>query len=190
MRKLAAVVLAGVLTIPLLAGARHLDMRDPDDTKGLLDVRLVEVTGGRNDPRFTTFTFSRWSPFDVWDTGFVLVRLDTKGTSRADYYALVRSNGRDLSGHLYLDRQRGSDRRLRSLRVSREGRRSVAVVVDLNRLERRGNKTYSWFVQTLFSSDNCRSVCIDRVPNRGKVAEPGVGPSPTPTLSPLPTPTP
>lgn len=190
MKKLAAVALAGLLAIPFLASARHLDLRDPDDTRGLLDVRLVEVTGGRNNPRWKVSTFARWSERDVWDTGFVLVRLDTFGTGRADYYALVRSNGRKLSGHLFRDRRKKPDRRLRSVRVRRDGRRSVNIVVELNRLKRRDNKEYSWFVQTLFSSGNCSSVCIDRVPDRGKVAEPGTRPNPTPSLSPLPTPSP
>ena len=190
MKKLAAVALTGFLAIPFLAMARHLDLQDADDTRGLLDVQLVEVTGGGNNPRWKVSTFARWSERDVWDTGFVLVRLDSFGTGRADYYALVRSNGRELSGHLFRDREKQPDRRLRSVQVQRDGRRSVSVVVELNRLKRRGTKEYSWFVQTLFSSDNCRSVCIDRVPDRGKVAEPGAGPAPTPSLSPLPTPSP
>ena len=190
MKKLAVVAIAGFLLLPLLAAARHLDVRDRDDTKGLLDIRRVEVNGGRNLPRWGVFTFPAWSMEDVWDTGFVLVRIDTAGTPRPDYYALVRSNGSDLLAALYRDRQRGRDRRIRSLKVVKESRRSLSVAIDLSRLKRRNSKTYSWFVQSLFSSGRCPNVCIDRAPDRGKVAEPGSAPRPSPTLSPLPTPSP
>ena len=188
MRKVALVALAALLALPLLASARHLDVRDPDDTRGLLDVRLAEVSGTRNEPRWSVSTFATWSVKDVWDTGFVLVRIDTFGTSRADYYAMVRSNGRDLVAHLFRDFERRRDHRLRALQVTRADRRNVTITIDLRRLKRRNSRVYRWFVQTLFSSDNCRDICIDRAPDRGAVSEPGPGPSQSPTLTPLPTP--
>lgn len=188
MRKVALVALAALLLPPLLASARHLDVRDPDDTRGLLDMSRVEISGTRNEPRWSVSTFASWSVQDVWDSGFVLVRVDTFGTSRADYYAMVRSNGRDLVAHLFRDHERRRDRRLRALQATRSDRRNVTIAIDLRRLKRRDSRVYAWFVQTLFSSDNCRDICIDRAPDRGAISEPGPGPSPSPTVTPLPSP--
>lgn len=192
MKKIAVVALAALLVVPVLASARHLVVSDPDDTRGLLDIRRTEVGGSRNSPRWSVSTYATWSVREVWDTGFVLVRIDTFGTSRADYYAMVRSNGRALVAHLFRDRKKRRDHRLRRLPVTREDRRNVTITIDMRRLKRRNSRVYSWFVQTLFASDNCRSTCIDRAPDRGTISEPGARPSPTPsvTVTPLPTTTP
>ena len=91
LRFLAAGVALAV-ALPLLASARHLDVQDPNDTRGLLDVRRVQVVG-TDRPRFTVLTFGRWTTADIYDRGFLLVYLDTFGDERFDYYALLRSVG-------------------------------------------------------------------------------------------------
>ncbi|MDQ3940197.1 MAG: hypothetical protein M3238_02475 [Actinomycetota bacterium] len=181
-RKLALFTLAVMMAIPLLALARHLDVQDPNDTEGLLDVRRVEVDGTRKRPNWTITTFAAWTAREIWDTGFVIVALDTIGTRRQDYYALVASNGRSLTATLYRDRKQKRDRRITAVPVRRDNRRSLKVTIPLGRTQRRSSRIYSWYVQTLFSSRECPNVCFDRAPDRGMISEPGTEPTPTTTL--------
>lgn len=189
MKKVLLVALAAAVSLPLLALAHHVELTDPDDTKGLLDIRRVSVAGSRLAPTWTIATGARWTAEQMWDTGFLVVKLDTFGTARADYYAIVSSDGTRFRGSLYRDRQEKSDRRLRGLTLERADRRSVTIRINLRELRRRDSRVYRWYATTLFASDNCRSTCIDRAPDEGAIAEPGPveSPSPTPTL---PTPTP
>jgi hypothetical protein len=186
-KKLLVVAVVAALSVPLFALARHAEVVDPDDTKGLLDIRRVTVGGSRRAPEWTISTFARWTVSEIWDVGFFVVKLDTLSTSRADYYAIVSSNGRDLSGYLYKDRQRKPDRRLRAVRIERPDRRSVTIRVDLSQLKRRESRVYYWYAQTMFTSDNCRGTCIDRAPDSGTIAEPGPAPTETPSPT-VPTP--
>lgn len=185
---LAAVVAVGAVVAA--AGAGHVAVPDPNDTKGLLDVRQVDVKGAKR-PRWKVITFARWKPVDIFDTGFTLVQLDTFGSARPDYYALVSSNGFRLRGALWRDRAVKRDYKVSDLRVWRAFDRSLSVRVPLRKL-RIGKKrvSYRWFVETLFTSDRCRAVCIDRVPDDGRVAEPLPLPTPSETPSPIPTETP
>jgi hypothetical protein len=182
-----AAVVAAALAIPLLASARHMEVLDPDDTKGLLDIRRVTVAGSQNAPTWTIATGARWTAEQMWDTGFLVVKIDTFGRPRADYYVIVSSDGRKFRGFLYRDRQEKPDRRLRGVALERLDRRSLTVTINIRDLRRRENRVYSWYTQSLFMSDNCRGTCIDRAPDSGVIAEPGTGSSPTPTPT-VPTP--
>jgi hypothetical protein len=185
-----AVVVSVAALVPLLATARHAALRDANDTKGVLDIRRVEMTKGA---RWKVTSWIRWKTEDVWDRGFTFVYLDTFGGSRADYYVLVSSNGRKLTGVLHRDPPRGDDRRIRTVRTRHPNGKVVNVAVPLNRLRRRDGGVFRWYVLTMISGDNCRRFCFDRAPDSGTVAEPGPRPTPTvptPTVTPTLTPTP
>ena len=183
-----AVALLAIIAavIPLFATARHAVVRDPNDTRGALDVRRVEMVSGT---RWKVTTWRGWKTSALWDRGHVLIYLDTFGGARSDYYVLVGSNGMKMTAVLYRDRDSGKDRRIRSVRVRHPSKKVATVTVPLRKLARRESGVYEWYVLSLFSSKDCRRVCFDRAPNSGTVIEPGPRPSPTPTL-PTPTVTP
>lgn len=174
-----------VVTLPLLAVAEHVDVRDGDDTRGLLDVRTVKVAGSER-PTWQIITFSGWEAGRLWDKGYFLVRLDTFGGARYDYYALVRSNGDRMKATLVRDRQNKRDLTVSRLRAWHPTRSSVKVRVPLwkMRLGRR-RVEYLWQVQSLFSDKDCVRICIDDVPDHVGIAEPIPGlPQPTPSVTP------
>jgi hypothetical protein len=180
-----------VATLPLLATAQLDSRRDPRDTKGILDVRRVEVSGIDN-PRFATITFSGWRVKRIWDRGYFLMNIDARGDRRFEKYAFVYSDGSRVRAFLYRNRPNRRDRVLGSLSAWKANRRKVVVKVPLDMLLiPEGRIHYRWFVKSLFTGRNCRRVCIDRVPNKGAIrTEFAPAPSPTPTETPSPSPTP
>lgn len=188
---LLAAVVGVAVALPLLAVANHVDVPDLNDTRGLLDVRRVEVSGSQR-PIWHAITFANWTVARIWDKGFFLVRLDTFGDERYDYYALVRSNGDRMTGTLVRDRQSKSDFNVSKLTAWRPTRSSVKVRVPLSKMRiGRFRLEYVWQVQTLFSNKTCAQICIDDVPDRRGVAEPipGRTPDPVPTVTPTVMPT-
>jgi hypothetical protein len=184
-RVVVAIVIASVL-VPVLVWAHHVDPRDPNDTRGPLDVRRIDVVR-RRTPRFEVITWRGWTARQIWDHGFGLVRLDTFGSSRFDYYALVRSTGTRLRGDLFRDRARRPDRRLFTLRTSKASRRKFRVRIPLRRLRMpRSRAVYRWEVQTLFVGSRCRRTCFDFVPNQGSVRERNPFATTTTTIPPPP----
>jgi hypothetical protein len=178
------------LTVALTAGAAPSSTNDPNDTRGPLDVRRIERIGSEK-PRWTIVTFGDWRVARMFDRGYFLVYLDTFGSRRFDYYALVRSKGSGLSGTLWRDRTNRDDVRIGFVESFRRNDRSVAVRVPLRRLHIPPDRFfYFWQVRTLYTGPHCTQVCIDIAPNGRGVFEviPG-GPSPSPT-TPLPTITP
>ncbi len=183
MKKLALAALATATLVPLAASASHVDVRDANDVKGRFDVRLVQM--GNDVPRkWRVKMWSKWTAKQVWDSGFVLVYLDTFGSERADYYALLRSNGKRMVATLHRDRQTKSDYRMKNLKVSRPSGAVVTVTVPFGDLQRRASGLYRWRVQSLWSGPKCRRICFDRAPNDQDVTEPG--PRPTATIPPPP----
>lgn len=186
---LVAAAVGAAVALPLLAVASHVDVRDGNDTRGLLDVRRIDVRGSER-PTWNVITFSDWSVDQMFDAGYLLVRLDTFGDARYDYYALVRSDGFGMRGTLVRDRKQKPDFNVGSLDAWHPTRTSVKVRVPLRKM-RIGDArvTYGWRVQTLFSSDNCPRVCIDNVPDDAAIREtiPGRGPVVTPTVTATPT---
>ena len=169
-RVVVVIVIVSML-VPVLVWAHHVDPRDPNDTRGPLDVKRIDVVR-RRTPRFEIITWRGWTASQIWDHGFGLVRLDTFGSSRFDYYALVRSTGTRLRGDLFRDRARRPDRRLFALRTSKGSRRSFRVRIPLERLRMpRSRAVYRWEVQTLFVGNRCRRTCFDFVPDQGSVRE-------------------
>jgi hypothetical protein len=187
-RVVVAIVIVSLL-VPVLVWAHHFDPRDPNDTRGPLDVKRVDVFR-RRTPRFEIITWRGWTAMRIWDHGFGLVRLDTFGTSRFDYYALVRSTGNRLRGDLFKDRARRPDRRLFALRTSKASRRSFRVRIPLQRLRMpRSRAVYRWEVQTLFVGTRCRRTCFDFVPDQGSVRERNPFATTTTTIPPTTIPT-
>lgn len=176
----AIAMLAGAL-VPLLAGASHLDVDDPNDVDGRLDIERV-VTGGTERPRWKVVTFSAWQVKRIRDKGYFLVYLDTFGDEWFDYYALVRSDGSHLRASLWRDRRVKSDRYLSALDEYRKGARTVVVRVPLSKVKLPDTRLfYRWYVQTLFIGKNCKNVCFDRAPDVEPVVEPNPSVTPTPT---------
>jgi hypothetical protein len=187
---MACLTVAGVAAAALAGGPSRAQVQDPNDTRGLLDVRRVWFEPEADPPRWTIVTFSPWTPELTRDRGSMFVFLDTIGDQRFDYYAVILSNGRHLSGSLWRDPKRGSDVRLLGLDVQRDSDTNVAVRIPLDPLEIGGFRTvYRWSVVTTFTGRVCRATCIDRIPDGGAFEQPIGTPTPTPTPTTTPTPT-
>jgi len=182
-KKLALAVLGAAILMPLLASARHAVVPDPDDTRGLLDIKRAEMLPG--SPQWRVKTWLRWNEAELWDRGYALVYIDTFASDRSDYYALVRSNGRRLVASLYRDRQQKRDFRIRSIRARHPRGNILTVAVPMEKLRRRDSRIFRWYTLTMLSGRRCKTFCFDRAPDTGAIAEPGPGPTPT-----LPTPAP
>jgi hypothetical protein len=185
-----AVVVLAAFVLPAVAA--HTNQTDPDDTRGPLDVRTVRFTHA-GAPTWRVATFARWSTTDIWDRGYVIVELDTKGDDAIDHLAVVRSDGRDLVGVLYRVRRDGGQIAIGVLEANKDGASGAAVSVALRRLRIGPGRTlYRWAVVTTFTGPGCPRTCVDLVPNEGMVEQllPGVTPTPTPSPSPTATPSP
>lgn len=191
-------LIVALLLVPFGVLAQRASSDDPQDTSGLLDVRRVNLSGALERPTFKTITFKRWTAKRLWDRGYVIVHLDASGDNRFEHYILVRSTGGRMAASLYRDRKNDVDVFVGDVDVWRPNKRSVAVRVKLARLNMPEQRTYyRWFVKTLMLGNNCPTVCMDRVPNRGAERqslipdpEPTVEPTPLPTLTIVPSPEP
>lgn len=184
---LLAVALAVVASVTgLIAAASHVAVPDADDTRGLLDISAVRMRGDE-EPKWKVTTYRRWRIVDIFDIGFGFIHFDSFGSSRFDYYALIRSNGFRLKAMLYRDRIEKRDYAVADLDVWRSDRRSFTVRVPLRLLRvGTGRAAYGWQAQTAFTSRRCRRVCFDLAPDTGSIVEPL--PAPLPTATPSPTP--
>jgi hypothetical protein len=168
-----AIVLAAVMALGVPAGAHHNDPVDANDTVGLLDVRTV-LHGHLMLPRsWTIVTYPPWTTRKMWDAGYLLVYLDTVNDTDMDYYALVRSTGRHMSGTLWKIRTpQHRDRFIGPLRARHPTRRSVGLAIPFGKLSVGPSRTtYRWFVLTIFHSNLCPKNCFDRVPDVGAVVD-------------------
>ena len=187
----ALVTVLTVAAVALASGSRpRVQVDDPNDTKGTMDIRSVLFDPEAGPPRWNVLTFADWRPKDIQDRGFVFLYLDAAGDERAEHYVMIRSQGRELSGSLWLDRRNAPDRRLRALEVTRDSRSSVAVQVPVGSILGGSRTSYRWWVVTTFTGRVCPATCVDRLPDTGAVEEPPSSPTTTPTGSPTPTTTP
>ena len=188
---LAFLTVAGVTAAAFAGGgATRAQVEDPNDTRGMLDVRRVWFEPEAAPPRWTVVTFSPWTEELTRDRGYVFVYLDTMGDERFDFYALIRSNGRRLSGSLWRDPKKGSDVRISALDVKRDSDLNVAVRIPLGLLDiGEFRSAYRWIVVSTFTGHVCRATCVDRVPDEGTFEYPIGSPTPTPTPTPTTTPT-
>ncbi len=182
-RALVVVAAVAAVVLPLVSQASHRDLRDQNDTRGPLDVRLVQV-GEQRSPRWSIYTYGRWRARTIWDRGFVVIKFDTFGDTHFDYYALILSDGYRLLGSLWRDHARRDDKEISKLKVSRPNRRSAAVRVRFGKMRFRDPMSYRWNLTTTWTGKRCGNVCFDRVPDKGAVVEPEPGPpTPIPSVS-------
>jgi hypothetical protein len=169
-----------VLALPALGGTTSLE--DPDDANGLLDIRSVTLDDAASPLAWRIAAFRRWTIREIWDRGFVIVQLDTKGDGRIDHLAVVSSNGRALIGTLNRVRSDGRLVETGRFHAGKDGGRAVGLTIALHRLTIGPHRTsFSWNIVTSFLGDNCPRTCFDVVPNSGMVEQPLPGPSPSPT---------
>ena len=189
---LALLTVAGVTAAAFAGGSTtRAQTEDPNDTKGMLDVRRVWFEPEAGPPRWTVVTFRPWTEELTRDRGYVFVYLDTMGDERFDFYVLILSNGRRLSGSLWRDPKNGTDVRISALDVKRDSVFNVALRIPLGLLDIGEFRTvYRWTVVTTFTGHVCRATCVDRVPDEGTFEQPIGSSTPTPTTTPTPTPTP
>ena len=182
---IAGLVLALVLAIP--AWARHSDQPDPNDTDGRLDLRKVVFDHHPGPPRWTATSFQRWTAEQIWDRGYVIVELDTRGDEAVDYLLVVGSDGTELGGHLFRIRRDGTQVELATIDTEKAGSRSAEVSVALHKLSIGSERTaYYWAVLSSLVGSACPQTCLDRVPDAGMVEQllPGVSPTPSPSPEP------
>jgi hypothetical protein len=186
---LAFLTVAGFTAAAFADGAStRAQVEDQNDTRGLLDVRRVWFEPEAGPARWTIVTFSPWTAELTRDRGFAFVYLDTMGNERFDFYALILSNGRRLSGSLWRDPKRGPDVRLAGVDVRRDSDINVVVRIPLGLVDVGEFRTvYRWTVVTTFTGRVCRATCTDRVPDEDAFEQP-IG-TPTPTTTPTATPT-
>lgn len=191
-RGVAAVVTIGMLVSIVGLGfavtsASHTDTPDRNDTEGRFDVRAVHLDHYPQPMTWTFRTFSGWTIDQVWDRGFFVLELDTRGDQDIDERILVRSDGRTLEGVLITIRSDGPERIRTRLHASKDGSRSASVEVALRRLGIGGSRElFRWNAYSIFTGPECRRVCVDRVPDQGSLEHlvPGASPSPSPSPSP------
>jgi hypothetical protein len=183
---LVAAAIVAVAITAIAGPAFHSDLRDPNDTKGLLDVRRVRLAH-RGGTEVTVITFADWTAGSIWDRGNAYVFLDTQGGDDPEYFVLVRSTGSDLQASLWRDRRDRRDRFLRNVKVRRKSPDGLSVSVPVKSLEFGGFRdSYFWWAMTSFTGEICRRTCLDRAPDDGSVEQWRPGMSPTPTTSPSP----
>ena len=183
----AALVVAGLVAAIALAGPNTL--QDPNDTRGVLDVKTVRFKHPTGEPpAWKIVTFDGWSANKIWDRGYLYVLLDTAGGETAEYAAQVRSDGRRIQGVLYrLGRGDARDVAVSSLDARKPGVASASIRIPLKRMRFGDDRTYyRWWTVSTLSGDICPSVCLDRAPDDGSILRYRPGMSPTPTVSPTP----
>jgi hypothetical protein len=187
-----AVVVAAITLGGPNAAANHTSQTDPDDSPGRFDLREVRLDHNPV-PRWTFVTFAGWRIDDVWDAGYLVVRLDTKGDEGVDHVVIVRSDGRRLLATLYRIRADGSQVALEALDAGKAGPRGATVRVALHKLDiGRSRIAYHWSAVSSYTGTSCPHTCFDAVPDEGMIEQllPGASPSPSPTPSPTTSPSP
>src|SRR5918996_92408 len=93
-------IAAAALALALPAVANHTSPQDGNDTEGLLDLRTVSL-GHERPLVWTFFTIARWRPRQIYDRGYFVVELDTRGDQSIDYVVLLRSRRQEMLGTLH-----------------------------------------------------------------------------------------
>lgn len=183
---LVAGLIVSAAVVAIATPSFHSDVNDPNDTRGLLDVRKVRLDHG-GATEFTVLTFADWTAASIWDRGNGYVFLDTEGGDEPEYFVVVRSTGSELQASLWRDRRDRRDLFLRNVKVRRKSSDGVSVAVPIRSLRFGQFRTaYYWWAMTSFTGEVCRRTCLDRAPDDGAVEQWRPGMSPTPTNSPSP----
>jgi RTX calcium-binding nonapeptide repeat (4 copies) len=149
------------------AACQPLSPGDGNDTRGLVDVRLVDTGGGPGTWRISWF--GRTSKKRLWDLGYVIVSLDTREGPAFDFHLVARSTGRRMLGLLLRD---GVRKPIGRVEARKPGARGVNLAVGLDRLALAPERAYyRWAVRTTWGDGKCRP-CLDLVPGDGGAAFP------------------
>lgn len=171
-RVIGALLLAA-LAVPSASAAPRVEIEDGNDTRGTFDVRSVIATG--DDKRnFRVTTFAEWRVGEINERGFFLVRFDTFGDDRFDYYVLARPDfdSNRMHATLHRDRRKKKDFKITGIQVWRADLSSITVRVPLSRMRfATPARTYSWQAQSLWTSRRCARVCFDLVPDKGSIRD-------------------
>jgi hypothetical protein len=142
---------------------------DPSDTRGPLDVALVDTGGPDNPPTWRIEVRGRMRAMRLWDEGYLVVSLDIEGGEEFDVYGVVRWDRRRPIGLLIAEGARSSSG---PIKVSRAGRRSVVVTVPLGEAGLDPERLYyRWSAGSIFTGPGCRP-CFDPVPQSRAYAQP------------------
>ncbi len=188
---LGALAVVSVLAFGVPAAAYQTDQTDPNDTAGRLDLATVRFDH-EGAPRWRFATFGTWTVRSMWDRGYLIVQLDTKGDPAVDFVAVVRSDGRRLVAHLFRLRRGGGQTELTALRSEKATSRAAWVVVPLREVTIGPNRTsYFWSALSSFTGGNCSTAVSGRGPGRGDDRTTAAHPDTEPdALSPTPSPSP
>lgn len=180
------VVAAAIALVAIAAIATprvHTDRSDPNDTRGVLDIRRIRLDH-RGSTEATIITFAPWTIRSIWDRGFAYVFLDTQGDEAAEYFVLARSKGNELDATLWRDRRTRRDVLIRKVQVRRKSDYGVTVALPIRSLQFGPNRdSYFWWTVTTFMGARCRRTCIDLAPNNGTLEQWSPGASPTTTTT-------
>jgi hypothetical protein len=133
---------------------------DGDDTRGIVDIRLVDTGGGVGTWRVGWF--GRAAKRRLWDAGYVVVSIDSREGPAFDFHVVARSTGHRMLGLLLRD---GMRKPIGRVEARRPGGRGVRIAVALDRLAIAPERAYyRWAVRTIYNDGRCRP-CFDPVPN-------------------------
>jgi hypothetical protein len=185
-RILAAVTIVAVGALLWLAGpasAHHTDQADPNDTPGTLDLEKVAFEH-EGTPTWRFVTFAPWTVRQMWDSGYLMVQLDTKGGPAIDYVVVMRSLGDELEANLFRLRADGHEVRIDRLRTDKAGSRAAWVSMSLARVVIGPQRaSYSWSAMSSFIGPACRQTCFDTVPDEGMIEQTLSSPTPSPSTT-------
>ena len=138
------------------------DPGDPADTRGPLDIALVDAPTDQGTNRWRVGVRSRVKAVRLWDEGYVLLSFDVEGGEEFDVHAVVRWERRRARGLLIRDGARSTSGRVG---VRRSGGRGVFITLSLGQLGLDPQRLYyRWAAQTIFTGPGCRP-CFDTVPD-------------------------
>jgi hypothetical protein len=136
-------------------------VQDPNDTRGALDVRLVDATLGLSPSAWRIGTFGRASKRRLWDEGYFVLSVDSRGDQGYDLHVLVKSTGRRVRALILRE---GGRQPIGRARATRPGGRAMLVRVAPERFEIPPERAYfRWSVRSILTARHCRP-CLDVVP--------------------------
>jgi hypothetical protein len=172
------IMLCSLISFLGVAAAAPIQLNDPEDVKGVLDVRQVRKTGDQS-PVFKFITYEGWTVKKIWSRGFLMVEFDTRGDERVDFYALISPTHEHLDGELVRDRRDKKDYVVANFGVWRKSRKSASFRIMLSKMTFGSSRVeYGWRAYTIWNNGNCMQACFDLVPDDGLYYEPV--PLPTP----------
>jgi hypothetical protein len=145
------------------------DPGDPSDTRGILDIALVDASPEPGVAAFRVTVRRRMASSRLWDEGYVVVSFDGQGGDEPDVHAVVVWTKRRPRGVLIGEGDRKASGRLQ---VRRAGGRGVLVRVPLGRVGIHPERPYyRWTARSIFTGPGCKP-CFDTVPNAGAYPQP------------------